>query len=278
MLPVHIHRYYCSHEPLLSYSDDFFIDEATKICVSTPVLHFTQPPLCFSQTHLHLSTLNQAVIYTLLVVLFLFSIFYSSQPLCCCILSHSQSTLSNLLWSHCEAAAWAAASRAFSPLVWITVSQRITACETAPLAHTKVDIHFSYRSPFVRSTDNNSSINKVKENTAPGQVVSPYTLLSAQSLGWPRGHPDRSVFQSACVMSVVTGGSNTAWDQPMSNESVCSQFFVSVKLKRDWPQWTVSLPRVLQCSQSAPSAQAYWRYTYTAFSAGKLVFVHVHFS
>lgn len=49
-------------------------------------------------------------------------------------------------------------------------------------------------------------------------------------------------------MSVVTGGSDTAWDQPMSNESVCSQVFLSATLKRDWPHCIVSLPRVLQCS------------------------------
>lgn len=83
----------------------------------------------------------------------------------------------------------------------------------------------SSRLPFVPSSNNNSSINKTKEDNLSVKVVSLYTPLTAQSLGWTRGHSDRSSFQSACVISVVTGSSNSAWDQTMSNELVCSQFF-----------------------------------------------------
>lgn len=112
----------------------------------------------------------------------------SSSPSC------AQSTLSNLLWCHCcAAAAGAAVTWAFSPLVWITVchGQWITAWETTP--HTEADIYFSYCLPFVPSKDK-SSINTAKE-TAPGQVVS----VSCCPLR-PWAHTHGSIFQSTCVI------------------------------------------------------------------------------
>ncbi len=41
-------------------------------------------------------------------------------------------------------------------------------------------------------------------------MASLYTPLTAQGLGWPQGHAERSASQSAFIMSVVTGGSDTA--------------------------------------------------------------------
>ena len=108
-------------------------------------------------------------------------------------------------------------------------------------------------SPPDAGTGNNSSINKAeggRDRTPPPAAPSP---------GRPRGRAQRSTSQSAFIMSVVPGGSDAAWDQPMSNESVCSQlfFFLSAALKRDRPHRIMSLPRALRCSRAAP---ADWRY------------------